>query len=117
MTKTIKTLALLITVIMMSSFANKNNDQFFGTYGVSANNPSQIKLTIISDHTFYYQDFSASDNKIITTGSWTLIGSKVVLKENISKKKFHNVWTFDKNGQVARSQKGLLFYRLYKIEE
>lgn len=117
MKKTIKTLTLLTTVILMSSFTNKNADQFIGTYGVSASDPAQIKLIINSDNTFYYQDFSISDKKIVTKGNWTLKGNKVVLKDNDSEKKFHNVWTFDKNGQVAKSQKGLTFYRLCKIDK
>lgn len=115
MTKTIKTLTLLVTVLLMSSFTKRNIDDFIGTYGVSGSNPSQIKLIINSDHTFYYQDFSVSDKKIVTKGNWTLKGNKIVLKEKDIK--FHNVWTFDNNGSVAKSRKGLTFYRLCKIDE
>lgn len=113
MTKTIKFLTTLMTIIFLSSFTNKSSNEFIGTYGVSASDASQIKLIINADHTFYYQDFSISDKKIATKGSWTLRGNKVVLKNNGLK--FHNVWTFEKNGEVAKSRKGLSFYRLCKI--
>ncbi len=116
MTKTIKTLTVLVTIILMSSFKDKNADEFIGTYGVCSSDPSQIKLTINSDHTFYYQDLSVPDKKIVIKGNWTLKGKKVVLKDDNSKKKFHNVWTFVENGQVARSRRGLTYYRLGKID-
>jgi len=115
MKKTIKNLAVFVTIILMSSFIEKNADKFIGTYGVSASDPSQIKLTINRDHTFYYQDLSIPDKKIIINGNWILKGKKIIL-ENHSQEKFHNVWTFVKNGQVARSRKGFTFYRLGKID-
>jgi len=115
MKTTVKTLTLLATVILMSSFSIKNTQQFIGTYGVSASDPAQIKLIINPDHTFYYQDFSISDKKIVTRGNWTLKGNKVVLEDNDIK--FHNVWTFEENGEVAKSRKGLTFYRLCRIDK
>lgn len=115
MTKTIKTLTLLATVFLMSSFAEKNTEHFIGIYGVSESDPAQIKLTINADRTFFYQDFSISEKKILTKGNWTLRGNKVFLKDDNTNIKFHNVWTFDENGQVAKSRKGLTFYRLCKI--
>lgn len=115
MKKTIQLLAICFTLILMSSFSDKNATGFIGTYGVSASDPSQIKLIINSDHTFYYQDFSVSDKKIRAKGNWTLKGSKLILKEENSKQRFHTVWTFLENGQVAKSRKGLCFYRLGKI--
>lgn len=116
MKKAIKTLTLLTIVILMSSFSNKNVNQFIGSYGVSVDDPSQIKLIINSDQTFYYQDFSISDKKIVAKGSWVLKGNKVVLKDNDTEQKFHNVWTFDKNGKVAKSRKGFTFYSLTKTD-
>ncbi len=115
MKATILTLTLLATVILMSSFSIKNTDQFTGTYGVSASDPAQIKLILNPDHTFYYQDFSISDKKIVTRGNWTVKGNKVVLEDNDIK--FHTVWTFEKNGEVAKSRKGLTFYRLCKTDK
>jgi len=101
---------------MLSSFADNSYEEYFGTYGVSATDQSQIKLTINADHTFYYQDFSNPNKKIIAVGKWTLKGKKVVLTDTDSNKNFHNVWSFVKQGQIAKSRKGLTFYRLYKID-
>lgn len=116
MTNKITTLTLLVLVIVMSSFTKKNADQFVGTYGVSTSDPSQIKLIIHADETFYYQDFSVAENKIVVEGNWTMSGNKLVLKSNDITLKFHDVWTFEKDGQVAKSRKDFSFYRLCKIE-
>ncbi|MBK8487715.1 MAG: hypothetical protein IPL48_08000 [Bacteroidetes bacterium] len=116
MTKSIKVLTVIATILIMSSFANKSSEMFIGTYGVSDSDPSQIKLTINSDNTFYYQDFSIPGEETNITGNWILEGKKVLLKDNNSNDKFHNVWTFIDNGTVAKSRKGLSFYRLYKID-
>lgn len=115
MTNSIKFLTILTTIVSLSSFNNKNSNGCIGTYGVSASDPSQIKLTINSDKTFNYQDFSIPDEKIVVNGNWTLKGKKVFLMNENSKVKFHNVWTILENGQVAKSHKGLTFYRLCKI--
>lgn len=115
MKKTIQLLAICFTLVLMSSFSGKPATDFIGTYGVSPSDPSHIKLTINSDHTFSYQDFSVSDKKIMVKGNWRLRGSKVILKEENSTQRFHRVWTFLENGQVAKSRKGLCFYRLCKI--
>jgi hypothetical protein len=116
MIKTIKILTAVVTIILMSSYTDKNTNEFIGTYGVSLSDPSQIKLTINSNHTFYYQDFSISDKKIVIKGNWTLKGKKVVLIDDKTTKRFHNVWSFVDNGHVAKSRKGLTFYRLCKID-
>lgn len=115
MKRTIQLLAISLTLILMSSFSGKNAAGFIGTYGVSPSDPSQIKLTINSDHSFYYQDFSVSDKKIKVKGNWSLKGRKVILNDESSGNSFHSVWTFTENGQVAKSRKGLCFYRLGKI--
>jgi hypothetical protein len=116
MTKTIKFLTTLLAIILLSSFTDKNSDEFIGTFSVPSSNPSQIKLTIHSDHTYYYQDFSIPDKKIAVKGTWKQKGRRIILEENNSANKFHNVWTFVENGQVAKSRKGLTFYRLCKID-
>lgn len=116
MIKTIKNLAVFAILILMSSFTSKNDNAFIGTYGVSASGTSQVKLTINSDHTYSFQDFSRPENKISVKGNWILKGKKVLLENSNSEKKFHNVWTFIENGQVAKSRMGLSFYRLCKID-
>jgi hypothetical protein len=115
MTKLFKTLSAVISIILLSSFSNRNVDEFTGTYGVSNSDTDQIRLTINSDHTFYYQDFSIPDKEIVVKGNWTMKNKKVVLNSPSSEGKFHNVWSFVDNGQVAKSRKGLTFYRLCKI--
>jgi hypothetical protein len=115
MIKATKLLVAGMTIILMSSFTNKNPDEFIGTYGVSSSDHSQITLTIHADHTFSYQDFSTPDKKIAVKGRWTLKGQKVILEDKSSDIKFHDVWTFDDHGQVAKSRKGLSFYRLCKV--
>ena len=105
-----------MTIILMSSFTNKNANEFIGTYGVSLSDPAQITLTINADHTFYYQDFSLADKKIAVKGNWIVKGHKVILQDNSSGMKFHNVWSFVENGQVAKSRKGFSFYRLCRID-
>jgi hypothetical protein len=117
MNKTLKLLSALMTMILMSSFTNNKYNEFTGTYGVSSSDPAQIKLIINSDHTFYYQDFSHPGKKIVIHGNWITRGKKVILKDNASGKHFHKVWTFVENGQIARSRKGLCFYRLCKIDD
>jgi hypothetical protein len=114
---TIKSLAVIVTAILLLSFTNKNSNNFIGTYGVSESDPSEIKLIINSDHTFNYHDYSNPNKKISVSGTWTLKGKKVLLVNSNSEKKFHTVWTFAKNGQVAKSHMGLLFYRLCKIDQ
>lgn len=116
MTNAIKLLTTFMAIIFLSSFTVKNSNEFFGTFGVSGSDPSQIKLTINSDHTFYYQDFSVSDQKIVVNGHWIIKGKKVLLRSKDSKIRFHNAWSFTENGQVAKSRKGLSFYRLCRID-
>ncbi len=116
MKNSIQLTALLITFFLLSSFTFKNPHNFIGTFGVSDSNSSQIKLCIHSDHTFYYQDYSVSDHKISVNGRWTLKGKKLILNSNEAEVKFHNEWSLSEKGQVAKSRKGLCFYRLCKID-
>lgn len=114
MKNTINILIAVAAIILLASFGVKIDKEFIGTYGVSASDPAQIKLIINSDNTFYYQDFSVPNKKIIIHGNWTLRGNKVVLKNSGAEKHFHSVWRFAKDGQVAKSRKGFTFYRLGK---
>lgn len=116
MKNTFKFLTAFLAIVLMSSFTDKHTVEYIATYGVCSSDPSQIKLTINADHTFYYQDLSIKDKQIVVKGNWTLNGKKVVLDDNSTTNKFHNVWTFAENGQVAKSRKGLAFYRLTKID-
>lgn len=117
MIKAIKLFSLLAASVFLLSFTSKSTEAYVGTYGVSSSDPSQIKLMINPDHTFYYQDFSVANKKIIAGGTWELNGNKVVLTSNVPVKKFHDTWTFEENGQIAKSRKGFCFYRLGKISD
>lgn len=115
MIKATKILTALVTILLMSSFTNKNASEFIGTYGVSETDPARITLTINTDQTFSYEDLSVPDKKIVVKGNWTLKGQKVILHDHSTGIKFHDVWSFEENGQIAKSRKGLSFYRLCKI--
>lgn len=112
----IKLFVALLGFLALLSFSNSNPETVFGTYSVYDSDPAQIKLIVNSDNTFYYQDFSNTYNKIEVTGTWTQKGDKILLNENNFTGKFHNVWTIDANGKVAKSHKGLTFYRLVKLD-
>lgn len=105
----------IFSILILCSFNNRNTHEFTGTYGVSTDDPSQIKLILNSEHTFYYQDFSNPGKKIVIQGSWKTKGKKVYLTGSQGESRFHKVWSFDENGQVAKSRTGLAFYRLCKI--
>ena len=107
-------LTTLTIIVLLSSFTTTRT--FTGTYGVSSADPSQIKLSIQADHTFTYQDFSVAGNTIEVKGTWSMKGKKVVLKSDDATAKFHRVWSFDEGGKIARSRRGLCWYRLCKLE-
>jgi hypothetical protein len=112
MFKTTKIIAAFASIVLLSSFNGADLTNHTGTYGVSESDPSQIKLIIHADQTFYYQDFSVPDKKIIVSGTWTQREKKVILDDSASETNFHSVWTFKENGQVAKSRNGMAFYRL-----
>ena len=112
-----QSLSYLLLFLLVSSFTSKNPSDFIGTYGVSDADPSQIQLSIYADSSFYYQDFSVPDKKIMVSGTWTLRGNTVQLQASNTDVKFHKAWTFAENGKVAKSRKGMCFYRLCKKDK
>lgn len=117
MKTSIKVFALVSFALLGYSFTPKETVNFIGTYGVSEQDPSQIRLTLKADNTFTYQDFSATDKKIAVNGTWQLKGNRVKLNSNTNDIRFHDTWTFVNYGNVTKSHKGLLFYRLCKISD
>jgi hypothetical protein len=113
----LKNLSLFIVILATLSFTRIPKPGFIGTYGVSTNDPSHIELTLNTNHTFSYQDFSVPSKKINVTGSWELKGKYVILENAGHKVSFHNRWKFDENGIVAKSRKGFTFYALHKLSE
>jgi hypothetical protein len=52
-------LTLILSIFILSSFiTTKTNNNFIGTFGVSAADPSQIKLSINADNTVTCQELS-----------------------------------------------------------
>ena len=66
-------------------------------------------MTLNYDYTFYHQDFSISNKKIIVNGNWSQQGTKEVLQENTTTINFHKVLTFCENGKVSEDCKKLSF--------
>lgn len=117
MKTTILLLVTLFTFLLGSSFTAPPIPSFVGTYGVSKSDPSHIQLTIHADHTFLYQDFSVPTNKIRVEGQWSERRGKIVLTASAKVSTFHAIWSFDEKGQIAKSRRGLSFYRLQRIAE
>jgi len=115
MTHSLKLFSLVLVSVLLFSFTPDKSPVYTGTYGVGEADPSKITLTINADNTFSYQDYSVATAKIDISGSWTAKGDRVVLKANDPKVKFHKVWLFDKDGKVAKSRKGLCWYRLCRM--
>lgn len=115
MIHSIKYLTTIFIMVFSMSFTTQNYNNIIGTYGVSDSDPSQIKLTINKEFTFSYQDFSNTKKPINVSGTWKLNGNKIYLKNYNSHVKFHHIWSFDKQGNVAKSRQGLTFYKLCKL--
>ena len=115
MKNALQLLGLLLLLSTSLAFSSKGDANFYGTYGVSAVDPSQIKLQILENHTFVFQDHSQAKHAVHVSGTWTIKGRKVILNSSNQENDFHRVWTFENNGQVAKSRKGLNFWRLCKI--
>lgn len=107
----------LLIFLLATAFTPNHPSNFIGTYGVSDADPAQIQLSIYADSSFYYQDFSVADNKIQVLGTWTLRGNTVLLQASNTDVKFHKAWTITDNGKVAKSRKGMCFYRLCKKDK
>jgi hypothetical protein len=117
MLKHLLSMLSLAMLVVLSSFTSTGKYNFIGTYGVCESDPSQIQLVIQSDNSFSYKDFPNPKNKISVTGQWVLKGRKVFLKANNKATNFHRLWSFQSNGKIAKSHKGLTFYRLGKMNQ
>ncbi len=113
--KTFKLFSLLAAFFLLSAFNYKDGQPILGSYGVSTNDPAQIKLTLKEDGSFTYQDLSNPKQKILVNGTYTQKGNKVILKSTENTVSFHHIWTIKQDGSTAKSRKGLCFYKLCKI--
>lgn len=100
--------------LILCSFTPKNEASFVGTYGVTTSNPARISLSIFANQTYYYQDFSVPNQKIISRGKWVQTGNTLTLQDENAQKNFHRVWKFNPKSKLAKSRKGLCFYSLCK---
>jgi hypothetical protein len=111
-------LVLIATCVLffLFSFTQKSTSQsnFIGVYGISDSDNSQVKLTIYENGTYAYIDLSNPNTPINTTGKWFKKNHGIEL-ENNSNLKFHDKWKFSADGKIATSRKGMLFYRLIKV--
>ena len=98
--------------LILCSFTPKNEASFVGTYGVSPSHSSQITLRIFANQTYYYQDFSVPNQKIISRGKWVQSKNTLTLQDENAQKNFHRVWKFNPESKHAKSRKGLCFYSL-----
>lgn len=114
MKSTLKFTLALLTIIICFAFVGKNNNGIKATFGVSAEDPSQIELQLNKDYTFHYQDFSFPSEKIEVEGTYTVNNNKIHLMPNEGQAEFHDQWKIVENGTVAKSRKGLTFYTLRK---
>lgn len=110
----IKTISASVALIA-TSFAASAKYDFVGTYGVSKEDMSRVALTINDDHTFSFRDLSNPDRKIDVKGNWELKGHKVVFSNYTSPYGFHTKWKFKDDGKVARSRRGLNYYRICRL--
>ena len=113
MKKSLKVLSFVALLALLSSFRPESTANFIGTYGVSESDPSAIRLELKADNSFTYRD---PNYKVDLSGTWVQKGHKVLLLAKNCDKRFHKVWSFDKEGKVAKSRLALCFYRLCKID-
>jgi hypothetical protein len=112
MKKLTQSILLAGIAVILFAFTPKNETSFVGTCGVSPSNSSQITLRIFANQTYYYQDFSVPNQKIISRGRWFQAGNTLTLQVENAQKNFHRVWKFSLEGKLAKSRKGLCFYSL-----
>lgn len=101
-------------LLSLVSFTAEPIQPFLGTYGVSQNAPSAIQFTLNADETFTFQDFPNPDLLMKVAGTWEVKNNHILLRSSDSSPSFHTKWKIVKDGMVAKSRKGITFYRLGK---
>ncbi len=109
--------ALVLSAFLFTSFAFKNapGSEIYGTYGISKNDKAKVGLTIKEDKTFSYRYYSGMNKLTEAQGKWEMKNGKVILTDFPSDLSFHTKWKITDNGMVAKSRKGLNFYRFVKL--
>ena len=113
--KLIRTIILSAFLFTAFTFKNASGSEILGTYGISKKDPAKIGLTIKEDKTFTYRYYSDLNQVTEAQGEWEIKNDKVILKNYPSNLSFHTKWKITDNGTVAKSRKGLNFYRFVKL--
>ena len=101
----------MITVIFLFSF-QPSESTVDGIYGVCSDSGT-VELQLNPDGTYHYMDRSDSKALVDVQGTWVANNKKIYLKNN-DHLQFHRKWHISSDGNVAKSRKGMAFYRLVK---
>lgn len=107
---------LFSMLVLFSSFRDHPEQRIVGTYAVSEDDPSAIRLNLMEDHTYTYQDLSNPRKAIRVSGTWATENNRVRLHALNSHYLYHSTWVISADGMVAKSRKGLSFYRLCRVQ-
>ncbi|MEZ4775604.1 MAG: hypothetical protein R3D00_20630 [Bacteroidia bacterium] len=117
-------LALPILFILVSGFtlnpAPAHEELPIGTYGVGvcdgiAVENIQVQLTLNEDFTFHYINNSNPSKRINVSGTWTLKGKTIRLKDYSSATAIPAEWMIAANYPCLKSRKGMEFTRLCQV--
>ncbi len=95
--------------LTLSAFSPDEN-RVSGTYGVCSHS-GMVELEIMPDGTYHYIDRSDQKAPVDVNGTWEARKNRVLLKDN-ENLRFHRKWHISSDGTIAKSRKGMAFYRL-----
>ena len=108
--------ALTILFFLSTAFRNDPKSGIEVTYGVcNAENPS-VLLQLHEDLSFEYIDLSSGDKPIKVFGHYKWVKNSIQLETTDTTISFHHKWKLSEEGKVAKSRKGLSYYRLVKVD-
>lgn len=104
---------LFVVLPLLYSFTLAKQDSYVGTYSAVSNH-NTIELVVDANQTYSYTQKLCSGKDLQLSGVWTWKNKAIILLQNDKSIRFHKVWRFSKDGSVARSRSGMLFYTLRK---
>ena len=111
--KSLKKYIVVSMVIGLSfSFSKVDKEGISQTYRVLEQEPSPVELKLNKDFTFQYTDYAIKEHNAIIRGTYLIKGRNVMLQAENSTIRFHDRWKISEDGNIAKSRKGLSFYRL-----
>ena len=113
--KFLKTIFFSAFLITAFAFKNPSGSEIYGAYGISKKDSANVGLTIKEDKTFSYRYYSEKNELTETQGEWEMKNGMIILKNYPPDLSFHTKWKITDNGTVAKSRKGLNFYRFIKL--